>query len=258
MKKRYAIITDINGNIEGLNAILDDIKSKGIDDIYCLGNVIGFGPNSKECVDKLIELNIKTILGNHELYLVRGTKIEPTLDEKEKKHYRWVNETLTEKEKDYIKSCPLYYEIRINYDNIIPNKKIILCHYLIKNETLEQPFEKNHLKKDINLWIKYNDPNIMYIIGHLNKSFDINEVDGILGDFIEKTGELTNIEIVDSSGCSYDDYVSYMILDIDRSISLTKENVKFERNKFINKLIKTSFPNKKNIMKNYYGIDWDE
>lgn len=258
MKKRYAIITDIHGNLEGLNAILDDIKLKQVDDIYCLGDTIDIGVNSKECLNRLEELNIKTILGNHELYLLRGTDIEPTIVEEEKKHYEWVKESLTDKEIDFIKSCALFYEIKIDYDDKIPSKKIILCHYLIKNEKLNQPFEENHLKKDINLWIKYNNPNITYVIGHLHKSFNINEVEGISGNYIEKIGELTNIEIVDSAGCSYDDYVSYMILDIGKSISFTKMKVKFDRERFIDKLNKTNFPDKKNIMKYFYGIDIDE
>jgi predicted phosphodiesterase len=255
MKKRYAIITDIHGNIEGLNAVLNDIKMKDVDDILCLGDVINIGPNSKECIDKLIELNIKTILGNHELYLLRGTDIEPTIEVEEKEHYKWVKESLTDKEINFIKSCPLYYEINIDYDEKKYNKKIVLCHYLINDEKLEQPFEKTHLKKDINLWIKYNNENITYIIGHLHKSFDINEVDGISGDYIEKTGNLTNIEIVDSAGCSYDDNVSYMIIEIDKSIKFTRVKVKFDRGKLVDKLNKVDFPDKKNIMKYFYGIE---
>ena len=258
MKKRYAIITDIHGNLEGLNAIIDDIKTKDIDDIYCLGDTIDIGTNSKECVDKLIELNIKTILGNHELYLLRGTDIEPSIVGDEKEHYKWVKESLTDKEINFIKSCPLYYEINVDYNGKVPSKKIILCHYLIKNEKLKQPFEENLLKKDINLWIKYNNPNITYIIGHLHKSFNVNEVDGISGDYIENTGELTNIEIVDSAGCSYDDFVSYMIIEIDKTIKFTKVKVKFDREKLIDKLNKTNFPDKKNIMKKFYGIDIKE
>lgn len=255
MKKRYAIITDIHGNIEGLNAVLDDIKIKDVDDIFCLGDVIDIGPNSKECIDKLIEFNIKTILGNHELYLLRGTNIEPTIVGEEKEHYKLVKESLTDKEINFINSCPLYYQINIDYDEKIPNKKIILCHYLIKNEKLEQPFEENHLKKDINLWIKYNNEDITYIIGHLHKSFDINDVDGISGDYIEKIGKLTNIEIVDSAGCSYNEYVSYMILEIDKSIKYERIKVKFDRDAFVDKLDKTDFPDKKNIMKYFYGIE---
>ena len=52
MNKRLAIITDIHGNIEGLNAILKDIENKNIDEIICLGDKNDVGPNSKECIDK--------------------------------------------------------------------------------------------------------------------------------------------------------------------------------------------------------------
>lgn len=245
MKKRYAIITDIHGNIEGLNTILDDIKTKDIDDIYCLGDVINIGIDSKKCINKLMECNIKTVLGNHELYLLRGTDIEPSILGEEKEYYRWAKESLSQKEIDYIKSFPLYYEINIDYDKKIPSKKIILCHYLIKDEKSNQPFEENDLRKDINLWIKYNNPNIIYIIGHLHSSFDENEVKGISGDYIEKIGELTNIEIVDSAGCSFDEYISYMILEIDRGIKLEKVKVKFDRKIFVDKLNKVNFPDKK-------------
>lgn len=255
MKRRYAIITDIHGNIEGLNAVLNDIKTKSIDEIICLGDTIDVGPNSKECIDILIENNIKTILGNHELYLLRGTDIEPLIDESEKEHYKWVKNSLTNKEKDFIKNCPLYYEINIDYNGKIESKKIVLSHYLIKDENLEQPFEENNLKEDINLWIKYNNPNTIYVIGHLHKSFDVNEVDGISKDYIEQTGELTNIEVVDSAGCSYDEYVSYMIIEIDKSINFERVIVKFDRNMLLSKLNSIDFPDKKNIMKLFYGIE---
>ena len=253
MKKKYAVITDIHGNIEGLNAVLNDIRSKEIDEIICLGDTIDIGPNSKECIDILIDNNIKTILGNHELYLLRGTDIEPSIEGEEKEHYKWVKDSLTDKETNFIKSCPLYYEINIDYNGT--NERIVLCHYLIKDEKLDQPFEESNLKKDVNLWIKYNNPNIIYIIGHLHKSFNVNEVEGISGDYIEQTGELTNIEVVDSAGCSYDEYVSYMILEIDSSIKFERIKVKYDRDTLLNKLNNIDFPDKKNIMKWFYGIE---
>ena len=255
LKKRYAVITDIHGNIEALNAILKDIKDKNVDDIFCLGDIIGIGPNSKECINKLMNSNVKSVLGHQELYLLKGTDIEPSIVGEEKKHYEWVKESLTEKEINYIKKLPLFYEITIYYDGKVENQKLILCHYLIADEKREQPFEKNDLKKDINLWIKYNDENIMYIIGHLHKSFDPNEVEGICGDFIEETGCLTNIEIVDSAGCSDDEYVSYLLIEIDKEMKFKRIKVKFDRKKFINKIINTDFPDKKNILKRFYGVE---
>lgn len=252
MKKRYAIITDIHGNIEGLNAVLEDIKERDIDEIISLGDIIDIGPSSKECVDKVMENNIKSTLGNHELYLLRGTDIEPTIEGEEKDHYKMVKETLTDKEIDFIKTFPLYYEININYNGI--NKKLVLSHYLIKDEKLDQPFEEHDLRNDINLWIKYNDSDTIYIIGHLHNYFDVNEVDGISNDYIEETGNLPNIEVVGSAGCSYDEYVSYMILEIDKSITFERIKVKFDRDTLLEKL-KYDFPDKKNIMKWFYGIE---
>jgi len=136
MEMKYAIITDIHGNIDGLNAILDDIRKRKVDDIYCLGDVVGIGPYSKECVDKLMDLNIKTILGKQELYLLRGTDIDSSIVDEEKEHCKWIKKSLTDKEINFIKTWPLYYEINIDYDGIVPRRKVVLCHYLIKDEKL--------------------------------------------------------------------------------------------------------------------------
>ena len=256
MNKRIAIITDIHGNLEGLEAILEDIKKQNVDDIICLGDTIDIGPNSKECIDMLIDNDIKMILGNHELYLLRGTDIEPSIEGEEKKHYKWVKSFLTNKEIEYISRCPLFFEYTISYNDKIPDKKILFCHYLICDKNLIQPFERNNLKKDVNLFIKYNDENKIYVIGHLHKYFDFNEVDGISADFIEKTGELPNIEVVESGGCSYDDEVGYTIIDINKNLNIKRIKVKFDREKFIKKILETDFPDKKNILKIFYGINF--
>ena len=65
MAKR-ALISDIHGNLEALQAVLADIDSKGIKEIYCLGDIIGYGPNPCECLDLVMRRCAKTILGNHD------------------------------------------------------------------------------------------------------------------------------------------------------------------------------------------------
>ncbi|MCP4095810.1 MAG: metallophosphoesterase family protein [Mariniblastus sp.] len=64
MGKR-AIISDIHGNFEALTAVLADIETQGISEIYCLGDVIGYGPNPRECIDRCREFAL-TLLGNHD------------------------------------------------------------------------------------------------------------------------------------------------------------------------------------------------
>ena len=60
-----AIISDIHGNLEALTAVLADIESRGITRIYCLGDVVGYGPNPRECIDRVMKMD-RCILGNHD------------------------------------------------------------------------------------------------------------------------------------------------------------------------------------------------
>ena len=62
---KRAIISDIHGNLEGLEAVLADIESQGISEIYCLGDIIGYGPNPRECIDQMMKVDV-CILGNHD------------------------------------------------------------------------------------------------------------------------------------------------------------------------------------------------
>ena len=61
-----AIISDIHGNLEALEAVLADIRGQGIQEIYCLGDIIGYGPNPRECIDRVSKNCQVTILGNHD------------------------------------------------------------------------------------------------------------------------------------------------------------------------------------------------
>jgi len=60
-----AIISDIHGNLEALEAVLADISDKGITEIFCLGDVVGYGPNPSECIDRIMDLEV-CLLGNHD------------------------------------------------------------------------------------------------------------------------------------------------------------------------------------------------
>ena len=63
---KRALISDIHANLESLQAVLNDIRAQGISEIYCLGDIVGYGPNPCECLDKIIDTCRVTILGNHD------------------------------------------------------------------------------------------------------------------------------------------------------------------------------------------------
>jgi predicted phosphodiesterase len=61
-----AIISDIHGNLEALEAVIADIDEQKIKEVYCLGDIIGYGPNPRECIDLVMDRCAVTILGNHD------------------------------------------------------------------------------------------------------------------------------------------------------------------------------------------------
>lgn len=63
---RRALISDIHGNLEALEAVLDDIQQQRIDEIFCLGDIIGYGPNPRECIDLVMQNCEVSLLGNHD------------------------------------------------------------------------------------------------------------------------------------------------------------------------------------------------
>jgi predicted phosphodiesterase len=62
---RCLIVSDIHSNIEALEAVLDDAGA--VDQVWCLGDVVGYGPSPNECVDRLRTLpNLICLAGNHD------------------------------------------------------------------------------------------------------------------------------------------------------------------------------------------------
>jgi len=62
---KRALVSDIHSNLEGLEAVLADIQDQGIAEIFCMGDVVGYGPNPRECIDKIMECKL-CLLGNHD------------------------------------------------------------------------------------------------------------------------------------------------------------------------------------------------
>ncbi|MBN2131501.1 MAG: metallophosphoesterase, partial [Sedimentisphaerales bacterium] len=62
----YAIISDIHSNLAALHAVLDDARNNGAKEVFCLGDIVGYGPDPKACLDLIIEQGIISIMGNHD------------------------------------------------------------------------------------------------------------------------------------------------------------------------------------------------
>ncbi len=60
-----AILSDVHGNLEALEAVLADVARYPVQEVYCLGDVIGYGPDPCACLDLVAKCKL-TLLGNHD------------------------------------------------------------------------------------------------------------------------------------------------------------------------------------------------
>lgn len=108
---RYAVISDVHANLEALEAVLRDIKKRGIDELLFLGDAVGYGPNPNECVE-LLKRNCKTLLaGNHDWAAIGLTDIQ-YFNEYAKAAILWTQEVLTPDARKFIKTLPLTKDLR--------------------------------------------------------------------------------------------------------------------------------------------------
>jgi predicted phosphodiesterase len=63
---KYAIISDLHANIDALLPVLEKIEELSVDQLVCLGDVVGYNATPNACADILRERNVPTILGNHD------------------------------------------------------------------------------------------------------------------------------------------------------------------------------------------------
>ena len=106
---RIAIISDIHGNLEALNTVLEDIRSKGIDKIYCIGDIIAKGSHQTECLD-LVRKNCEVIIkGNCDEYFSSDIDLTGKSDT-EINRIKWTKSKLNKDDMNYLINLPFSYE----------------------------------------------------------------------------------------------------------------------------------------------------
>lgn len=90
-----ALVSDLHANIEAVEAVMRDIDAQGIKTIYCLGDIVDYGPNPVEVLDIAIERFELTILGNHEEALMM---VAEDFNERAMRSVHWTREAINHSE----------------------------------------------------------------------------------------------------------------------------------------------------------------
>ncbi|MBI2428496.1 MAG: metallophosphoesterase family protein [Ignavibacteriales bacterium] len=103
---KYAIISDIHSNLEALQKAFAIIDEKSVDEIICLGDIVGYGANPNECVDIVRSRCSSVVLGNHD-----AAALDPSLahdfNSIAKRAITWTADHLTEGSRSFLSSLPL-------------------------------------------------------------------------------------------------------------------------------------------------------
>jgi predicted phosphodiesterase len=120
---KYAIIADIHANLEAFQVVLDDIQKQKCTHIACLGDVVGYNANPKECLDIIRQMNIPCVKGNHDEYCSTEEHLEG-FNPNAAEAVTWTRQQLSDEDKKWLRD--------LKYVRLVAN-------FTIVHATLDQP-----------------------------------------------------------------------------------------------------------------------
>jgi predicted phosphodiesterase len=104
---RYAVLADIHANLTALEAVLQDIEARGrIDAFWCLGDIVGYGPDPRQCLAIIRKICSTCVAGNHDWAAV-GKMDLSSFNNDAAEAARWTRQQLEEDESAYLAELPL-------------------------------------------------------------------------------------------------------------------------------------------------------
>ena len=99
---RYAILADIHGNLEALETVLADAKKMGCTHYACLGDVVGYNANPKECLDIIRDMGMPCVKGNHDEYCSVDMELEG-FNPNAAEAVTWTRQQLTDDDRQWLR-----------------------------------------------------------------------------------------------------------------------------------------------------------
>jgi diadenosine tetraphosphatase ApaH/serine/threonine PP2A family protein phosphatase len=104
-----AIISDIHANLEALREVFNYIDGHNVEKVYCLGDIVGYGPNPNECIELIRDRCEAVIMGNHDYAAIGLANIE-YFNEYAKMSTYWTIENISEDNLKYLRGLPFSHQ----------------------------------------------------------------------------------------------------------------------------------------------------
>ncbi len=136
---RYAIIADIHANLVAFQAVLDDIEHRGgVEEVWCLGDVVGYGPDPHQCIELLRQYNHVCVVGNHDWAAI-GKIDTAEFNPDAAVACRWTAQQLSPEDVDYLKNLPLVIQ-KEDFTLVHGSPREPIWEYLISIGSAKQSF----------------------------------------------------------------------------------------------------------------------
>jgi diadenosine tetraphosphatase ApaH/serine/threonine PP2A family protein phosphatase len=134
---RYAIVSDVHGNLESLQRVLSTISDD--DALISLGDVVGYGPNPNECVAALGERCRHAVLGNHDLAAAENFGVE-SFNKAARTAIGWTQSILDESSRAWLNSLP--YELRLPEFLLVHGAPVNYFEYVLDKDAAARAFDR--------------------------------------------------------------------------------------------------------------------
>ncbi|MBP3949551.1 metallophosphoesterase family protein [Bacillus suaedae] len=204
---KIAVISDIHGNIPALEAVLYDINELGIDEIICLGDLVGKGPDSSKVVDIIKQSCQSVIMGNWDDFITSPS---------EYKTIQWHQAQLSDKQNEYLRSLPFSTEFwmsgkfirlfhaspRSAYERVQPwdsyDKRVSLFENSDQTENIEGTRRPDIVGYgDIhNAFIQHLEGKTLFNVGSVGNPLDLTQASYVIleGEYLSKQEETFSIQ----------------------------------------------------------------
>lgn len=149
---QIVVISDIHANLYALEAVLKDISCRGVDEIYCTGDLVGYIPFPNEIIDLIRKNQIQTVMGNYDdgvgnMRLICGCDY-PNAEAQAlgEKSIVWTKEHTSEENKDFLRQLPQEVRLQIGAYNIL----IVHGSPRRLNEYLKEDTKEEYLMEVLN------------------------------------------------------------------------------------------------------------
>src|SRR5690625_12802 len=225
---KLAFIADIHGNVTALEAVLNDIKQRDVDQIYVLGDICYRGPEPQSSLDKVRLLNVDVIKGNADEWVVRGIRegeVPESVHSIMNKERDWTVSRLDNESIEYLENLPT--ELNLEFD-----KKKIHAFHATPNSLFDvvQPDESDRVLTEK---LMVNEADI-FIYGHIHKPY-VRFIDGKC------------IINIGSVGLPFDglNKSSYAIVEIEGdNVEASIVRTSYDVNKVVKQFKDSDYPNK--------------